>query len=282
MKGSTSTPSGAPIARRCWRHGGETFPALSDRWGTVVPLGEYPRHRAWVATSPAAPSGFSVASLVSRRTIFYAVEVVTVDRARSGGGGGRLVLSVRIRTASSGGPTPAAVAGTSGLSPATGSVRLMRRGAIQSGCCRRAPARSRPSGRMGVGRSFDRAAFRRLLDEPRPVGRGAQRPADPGTALWTLLELHRAAGRKDHHPRPDHRRGRRRAADRGAIVAASATGFRRPRPELAATVLARLRAQSVSGSLRRRRRAGVSSKVKDALLTPPAHRRQAQRRLRLT
>jgi hypothetical protein len=107
---------------------GQSFQALAERWGTVVPLGEYPGS-GWVVTARGVRLDFSAASSVSRRT--------TSMRWRSSrwtGAAGRQPSSRRgsgrIPIGSFGGPTPAAGAATS---------------AIRPGCCRATRSRSRRS-----------------------------------------------------------------------------------------------------------------------------------------
>src|SRR5206468_6624684 len=72
---------------------GETFQALSEAWGTVIPLGEYPGIGMGGHVAGGA-FGFLCRQLGLAADYLYAVEVVTVDA------GGRAVGIVATREAS--------------------------------------------------------------------------------------------------------------------------------------------------------------------------------------
>jgi hypothetical protein len=111
---------------------GETFKALSDRWGTVVPLGEYPQIGMGGHVAGGA-FGFLCRQLGLAADYLYAVEVVTVDErgqanvvvatreaadpnrdlwwAFTGGGGGNIGVVTRywFRSPDATGENPAAL-----------------------------------------------------------------------------------------------------------------------------------------------------------------------------
>ena len=168
---------------------GETFTALADRWGTVVPLGEYP-HIGMGGHIAGGAFGFLCRELGLAADYLHAVEVVTVDRngqaaavfasaerddpnrdlwwAHTGGGAGNFGIVTRywFRSPDAAGSDPS---------------RLLPR----------APASVMTFRAEWEWSAFDRAAFVRLLENHGRWGEAHSGPQDPGTALWTLLELHR-------------------------------------------------------------------------------------------
>jgi FAD binding domain-containing protein/berberine-like enzyme len=168
---------------------GEAFRALSERWGAVIPLGEYPEIGMGGHVVGGA-FGFLCRQLGLAADYLYAVEVVTVDedgRARSvvatreesdpqrdlwwvhtGGGGGNFGVVTRywFRSPDASGAEPARL-----LPRAPESIATFRVEWDWS--------------------SIDRPSFLRLLQNH---GTWCERNSDadsPNASLWTLLELHR-------------------------------------------------------------------------------------------
>ena len=128
---------------------GETFRALFETWGVVIPLGEYPEIGMGGHVVGGA-FGFLCRQLGLAADYLYAVEVVTVDE------GGRAGSVVATREPSDPhrdlcGRIPAEAVATSASSPGTGSDRLARAARIPPGCCLARRSRSRPSRRNGAG-----------------------------------------------------------------------------------------------------------------------------------
>jgi hypothetical protein len=177
---------------------GETFRALFDRWGVVVPLGEYPEIGMGGHVVGGA-FGFLCRQLGLAADYLHAVGVVTVDeggRARSvvatremsdphrdlwwahtGGGGGNFGVVTRywFRSAATGwNPT--------GLDP----IRLDPAGLLP-----RAPESITTFKAEWSWSDIDQPSFLRLL---RNHGVWSERNSDadsPNASLWTLLEIHR-------------------------------------------------------------------------------------------
>jgi FAD/FMN-containing dehydrogenase len=168
---------------------GETFRALFERWGTVIPLGEYP-HIGMGGHVAGGAFGFLCRQFGLAADFLYAVEVVTVDgegRARvvvatreaadpnrdlwwahTGAGGGNFGIVTRywFRSPGAAGDDPASL-----LPRAPESITTFKK-------------------ELSWAR-LDEAAFRRLL---RNHGRWCERnsqPGSPSASLWTLLEIHR-------------------------------------------------------------------------------------------
>ena len=157
---------------------GETFRALFERWGVVIPLGEYPEIGMGGHVAGGA-FGFLCRQLGLAADYLYAVEVVTVDadgRARrvvatreasdpnrdlwwahTGGGAGNFGVVTRYWFRSP---------GASGADPM----------AIRPGCCRARRSRSRPSRRNGAGATSIRRAS---CASSRTTGSGASKTAAP-------------------------------------------------------------------------------------------------------
>ncbi|HEX6806865.1 MAG TPA: FAD-binding protein [Gemmatimonadaceae bacterium] len=168
---------------------GETFRALAETWGTVIPLGEYPGVGMGGHVCGGA-FGFLCRQLGLAADYLYAVEVVTVDAggrattviatrepddphrdlwwANTGAGGGTLGAVTRywFRSPNASGEDPASL-----LPRAPESVTTFRAEWSWAG--------------------VDEAAFRRLV---RDHGIWCERNSaarSPAASLWTLLELHR-------------------------------------------------------------------------------------------
>ena len=177
------------IAVECGATVGETFRALLENWGVVVPLGEYPAIGMGGHVVGGA-FGFLCRQLGLAADYLYAVEVVIVDgegRARAvvatretsdpnrelwwahtGGGGGNfgVVTTYWFRSLGASGDDPTRL-----LPAAPASITTFRAEWSWSG--------------------VDRSAFERLLENH---GLWSERHSDadsPNATLWTLLELHR-------------------------------------------------------------------------------------------
>jgi hypothetical protein len=169
---------------------GEAFRALFERWGVVVPLGEYPGIGTGGHVAGGA-FGFLCRQLGLAADYLYAVEVVTVDDAgragatigtrepsdphhdlwwaHTGGGAGNFGVVTRhwFRSADASGDHPSSL-----LPRAPDSITTFRAEWDWS--------------------EVDEATFRRLL---RNHGNWCERNSSadsPNASLWTLLELHRA------------------------------------------------------------------------------------------
>jgi hypothetical protein len=168
---------------------GETFRALFDMWGVVIPLGEYPEIGMGGHVAGGA-FGFLCRQLGLAADYLYAVEVVTVDEsgkarsvvatremsdpnrdlwwAHTGGGGGNFGVVTRywFRSPGASGDNPAKL-----LPRAPESITTFRAEWNWS--------------------EIDEASFPRLL---RNHGIWCERNSDadsPNAFLWTLLEIHR-------------------------------------------------------------------------------------------
>jgi hypothetical protein len=189
MKRIFYDPHRRAVAVECGATVGETFRVLFDRWGIVVPLGEYPEIGMGGHVVGGA-FGFLCRQLGLAADYLYAVEVVTVDeagRARSvvatrdaldpnhdlwwahtGAGGGNLGVVTRywFRSPEALGDDPATL-----LPRAPESITTFRAEWNWS--------------------AIDRSSFLRLV---RNHGEWCERNSDadsPNASLWTLLELHR-------------------------------------------------------------------------------------------
>ena len=168
---------------------GETFRALAETWGTVIPLGEYPDVGMGGHVCGGA-FGFLCRQLGLAADYLYAVEVVTVDAggrataviatrepddphrdlwwANTGAGGGTLgaVTCYWFRAPNAEGDDPSAM-----LPRAPESVTTFRAEWSWS--------------------SVNEAAFRRLVHDHGVWCERNSAARSPGASLWTLLELHR-------------------------------------------------------------------------------------------
>lgn len=242
---------------------GETFRALCETWGTVVPLGEYPAIGMGGHVAGGA-FGFLCRELGLAADYLYAVEVVTVGAdgrassvlatrepsdpnrdlwwAHTGGGGGNFGIVTRywFRSPSGSGRAPASL-----LPRAPESITTLRAEWSWS--------------------DIDRTSFARLL---RNHGAWCEResgPDSPFASLWSLFEIHRrefgtiiirgvsTAGAAAERQMADHL-----ASVCEGVVPPSALGLQRlPWLEFALNPLPDLFAAPPGG---------VSVKVKDALL----------------
>ena len=168
---------------------GETFRALAETWGTVIPLGEYPGVGMGGHVCGGA-FGFLCRQLGLAADYLYAVEVVTVDSggyatpeiatrerddphrdlwwANTGAGGGTIGAVTRywFRSPNADGNDPSAL-----LPRAPESVTTFRAEWSWS--------------------SVSEAAFRRLVRDHGVWCERNSAAGSPGASLWALLELHR-------------------------------------------------------------------------------------------
>jgi FAD/FMN-containing dehydrogenase len=168
---------------------GDVFRALHERWGTVLPLGEYPAIGMGGHVVGGA-FGFLCRQLGLAADYLHAVEVVTVDRtgrassviagrepddphrelwwAHTGGGGGNFGVVTRywFRSPDAGGDDPRI-----SLPRAPASVTTFRTELRWS--------------------DLDRAAFLRLLRNHGEWCERSSGPDAPAAELWALLEVHR-------------------------------------------------------------------------------------------
>jgi len=168
---------------------GETFRALFERWGTVIPLGEYPGIGIGGHVVGGA-FGFLCRQLGLAADYLYAVEVVTVDEtgrascaiatretsdphrdlwwAHTGAGGGNLGIVTRywFRARDASGDDPAT------LLP-------------------RAPQSITTFTAEWNWNDVDRQSFERLLRNHGIWSEAHSGAGSPHASLWTLLELHR-------------------------------------------------------------------------------------------
>ena len=168
---------------------GETFHALSEKWGVVLPLGEYPAIGMGGHVAGGA-FGFLCRQLGLAADYLYAVEVVTVDEggrassvvatrepsdphrdlwwAHTGGGGGNFGVVTRYWFRSP---------GASGKDPA----RLLPR----------APESITTFEAEWSWSDIDQPSFLRLLRNHGIWCEGNSGADSPNASLWTLLEIHR-------------------------------------------------------------------------------------------
>jgi len=189
MKRVSYDPERRAIAVEAGATVGETFRVLFERWGVVIPLGEYPGIGMGGHVVGGA-FGFLCRQLGLAADYLYAVELVTVDEggrassvvatretsdpnrdlwwAHTGGGGGNFGVVTRywFRSPDASGEDPAGL-----LPPAPETITTVRAEWSWS--------------------DLDQAAFLRLL---RNHGAWCERNSDadsPNASLWALLEVHR-------------------------------------------------------------------------------------------
>lgn len=189
MKRIQHDPEMRAIAVEAGATVGETFRALHDAWGTVIPLGEYPGVGMGGHVAGGA-FGFLCRQHGLAADYLYAVEVVTVDEygrarivvatreaddpnrelwwAHTGAGGGNFGVVTRnwFRSADADGDDPAAL-----LPRAPASVTTFR---AEWDWSRR-----------------DRASFLRLVESHGAWHARNSGAGSPYASLWTLLEAHR-------------------------------------------------------------------------------------------
>jgi aclacinomycin oxidase len=189
MKGVYYDPERRAIAVEAGATVGETFRALHERWGVVVPLGEYPGIGMGGHVAGGA-FGFLCRELGLAADHLYAVEVVTVDDA----GHARSVIATREASdpnrelwwahTGAGGGTLGVVTrfwfrspGASSEDPAT--------------LLPRAPASITTFRAEWSWNDLDPARFERLLQNHGAWCEQTSAPDSPYLSLWTLLLAHR-------------------------------------------------------------------------------------------
>ncbi|HEV7366815.1 MAG TPA: FAD-binding oxidoreductase [Gemmatimonadales bacterium] len=242
---------------------GETFRALYENWGTVIPLGEHPAI-GMGGHVPGGAFGFLCRQLGLTADYLYAVEVVTVDKegqarnvvatqdpsdphsdlwwAHTGGGAGNFGVATRFwfRSPGASGDEPARL-----LPPAPDSITTFKAEWDWS--------------------DIDLPSFVRLL---RNHGLWCERNSgaeSPNASLWTLLEIHRQQFGKILV------RGVSTAGDAAVrqvddFLAAVGEGVRRPKGRELARMSWLEFALNPMPDLFAMPPGGVSTKVKDALL----------------
>ena len=177
------------VAVECGATVGETFRVLFDRWGIVLPLGEYPEIGMGGHVVGGA-FGFLCRQLGLAADYLYAVEVVTVDEA------GRARSVVATRDASD----PNHDLWWAHTGAGGGNFGVVTRYWFRSGDASgddpttllpRAPASITTFRAEWNWDAIDQPSFLRLV---RNHGEWCERNSDadsPNASLWTLLELHR-------------------------------------------------------------------------------------------
>jgi len=189
MKRIEYDPAMRAIAVECGATVGETFKALFDGWGLVIPLGEYPGIGMGGHVAGGA-FGFLCRQLGLAADYLFGVEVVTVNErgraeivratrettdphrelwwAHTGGGAGNFGVITRywFRATDAAGTEPATL-----LPRAPDSIATFKAEWNWS--------------------DIDRPAFLRLLQNHGTWSEQHSRPDDAATSLWTLLEVHR-------------------------------------------------------------------------------------------
>jgi hypothetical protein len=180
-RGAIAVEAGATV--------GETFRVLSDTWGTVIPLGEYPEIGMGGHVAGGA-FGFLCRQLGLAADYLYAVEVVTVDRE----GGATAVVA----TSDSSDPNRDLWWGHTGAGG--GNFGVVTRYWFRSpgveesnpgALLPRAPSSITTFRAEWSWNDVDRASFLRLLQNH---GDWCERHSDagsPNASLWTLMEIHR-------------------------------------------------------------------------------------------
>jgi FAD binding domain-containing protein/berberine-like enzyme len=168
---------------------GETFQALFENWGVVIPLGEYPAIGMGGHVAGGA-FGFLCRQLGLAADYLYAVEVVTVDQ------GGRASSMVATREP----PDPHRDLWSAHTGGGAGTFGVATRFWFRSpGASGDDPARLLPRAPESITTfkaewdwgDIDRPSFLRLL---RNHGTWCERNSDadsPNVSLWALLEIHR-------------------------------------------------------------------------------------------
>jgi aclacinomycin oxidase len=259
------------IAVECGATVGETFRALFENWGVVVPLGEYPEIGMGGHVVGGA-FGFLCRQLGLAADYLYAVEVVTVDAdgrastvlatreptdpnhelwwAHTGGGGGNfgVVTTYWFRAPGASGDDP---------------VRLLPR----------APTSITTFKVEWSWSDVDRSSFERLLENHGLWSEQHSNGDSPNATLWTLLELHRKQfGKIVVRGLSTASVGTEKQVD--DYLAALGGGFAAPANKEMARMSWLEFALNPFPDLFAMPAGGVSSKVKDALLTKRLSDRQ--------
>jgi aclacinomycin oxidase len=157
---------------------GETFKALHERWGTLLPLGEYPAIGMGGHVAGGA-FGFLCRELGLAADYLYAVEVVTVDAS----GRARNVVATREES------DPNRELWWAHTGGGAGNFGVVTRYCFRS--LPKAPESITTFRAEWSWSDVDREIFEQLLTNH---GTWSERNSDaesPNTSLWTLLELHR-------------------------------------------------------------------------------------------
>ena len=179
MKRIYHDPAMGAIAVECGATVGETFKALCDGWGMVVPLGEYPGIGMGGHVAGGA-FGFLCRELGLAADYLHAVEVVTVDER------GRADLVVATREMSD----PHRELWWAHTGGGAGNFGIVTRYWFPT-LLPRAPESITTFRAEWNWNDIDRAAFVRLLQNHGTWSERNSDPGQPASSLWTLLELHR-------------------------------------------------------------------------------------------
>jgi aclacinomycin oxidase len=189
MKGIAYDPEKEAVAVEAGATVGETFRALYDRWGTVLPLGEYPGSGMGGHVVGGA-FGFLCRQLGLAADYLHAVEVVTVDE------GGRARAVVASREASD----PNHDLWWAHTGAGGGNFGVVTRywfrspgatGGDPAGVLPRAPASVTTFRAEWSWSDIDRSAFLRLLANHGSWSERNGAADSPYSSFWALLEVHR-------------------------------------------------------------------------------------------
>jgi len=168
---------------------GETFRVLFDRWGVLVPLGEYPAIGMGGHVAGGA-FGFLCRQLGLAADYLYAVEVVTVDDS----GRASAVVATREVSDPHRGLWWAHTGGGAGNFGVVTRYWFRAPGATGEGAASllpRAPESITTLRAEWNWSDVDHAAFRRLMQHHGAWCEQNSDVASPNASLWTLLEIHR-------------------------------------------------------------------------------------------
>jgi len=189
MKAVTHDAARAALAVEAGATVGETFRALFERWGVVVPLGEYPGIGMGGHVAGGA-FGFLCRQLGLAADYLHAVEVVTVDA----GGRARAVIATRDASdpnrdlwwahTGAGGGNLGVVTRFWFRSPAAS-------GSDPTKLLPRAPSSITTFRAEWSWGDLDEARFHRLLQNHGVWSEQTAAPDSPHTSLWNLLLVHR-------------------------------------------------------------------------------------------
>jgi len=188
MKRIEYDPAMRAIAVECGATVGETFKALFDRWGVVIPLGEYPAIGMGGHVAGGA-FGFLCRQLGLAADYLHGVEVVTVDER----GRAEIVRATRETT------DPHRELWWAHTGGGAGNFGVVTRYWFRATDAGTEPATLLPRAPDSIATfkaqwnwsDIDRPAFLRLLQNHGTWSEQHSRPDDPATSLWTLLEVHR-------------------------------------------------------------------------------------------
>ena len=166
------------VAVECGATVGETFKALHERWGTMLPLGEYPAIGMGGHVAGGA-FGFLCRQLGLAADYLYAVEVVTVDAD----GHAKSVIATREES------DPNRELWWAHTGGGGGNFGVVTRYCFRS--LPKAPESITTFRAEWSWNDVDRSVFEQLLTNHGTWSERNSDPESPNATLWTLLELHR-------------------------------------------------------------------------------------------